>query len=64
MVYVKGLEKKVWLQKIMEHPVKIIDLDCPSLKKLNDACLNNHNHMYCASGNVEALKLWIVDNIY
>lgn len=71
-VYVKGLEKKTFLQKILNnkfHIIDVSDVNCPSLKKLNlDKFLKCSNHCdmsmkyQCALRNVQLLRSWICEN--
>lgn len=65
-IYVKRLEKKIWLEHILEKPIIIINLNdiyCPSLKKLRTCgslephhCIKNYNYVY---ENVLQLHEWI-----
>lgn len=64
-IYVKGLEKKMWLATITD--TNIIDmetLDCPSLRnsmKKNPKCLHHYSVKYnCAHANVEFLRSWLI----
>ncbi|CAD6206457.1 GSCOCG00012691001-RA-CDS [Cotesia congregata] len=69
IIYVKGIEKKLWIQNLIDCNNKIvIDLEnfnCPSLKSMK--ICNNHfcNYHYCLSDlcaleNVKNLKDWFV----
>lgn len=68
-VYVKGLDKKKCLEKLLSY-VKIIDIDvlkCPSLTVLKqqssflDDCPYDHNSKNCASNNVYHMTNWILN---
>ena len=70
-VYVKGTEKKLFLQKLLKKEFDIIDVtdtNCPPLKKLVDVDeLNKKRPHYqdenseyqCTLENIHVLKLWI-----
>ena len=63
-IYCKGLEKSLYLQKILGKTVTDLD-DCPSLKLLNSNCscfLNAHkNEKYvCAVRNCAKVKKWLM----
>lgn len=72
-IYVKGSEKKQWLQNLLGHPKTIIDLndlECPSARKLPaimNCCqfyklhesVREHN---CALQNVRKFKKWFLLN--
>ena len=65
-VWVKGLEKKQWLGRLVPHVHNLEDLGCPSLTKLG----NNHKKWcshhtqcskpVCAAHNVQMLKNWFL----
>lgn len=71
-IYIKGLEKSLWLARIVDPSTEIIDmetLDCPSLQQLpkispNIGCpLHSFDSKYnCANANVKSLKKWL--NVY
>nr|ACE75263.1 hypothetical protein GFP_L5_0110 [Glyptapanteles flavicoxis] len=70
-IYVKGLEKKRWLQNIVKSKtiIDLENLDCPPLKKRQDFqsnfCNSHEQHapMYwCALENVKKLKEWFLKN--
>lgn len=72
-IFVKGLEKKRWLARLMEiSSESIVDLetlDCPSLRKLQTispviGCSHHSNtpKYSCADANVKSLKNWL--NLY
>ena len=76
-VYVKGVEKKLFLQKLLKNKFYIIDLtdaDCPSLQKLSlmsetelDTCPNHWykcSKLECALKNVQLMKNWICENSF
>lgn len=66
MIYVKGLDKKRWLERLVNN--KIIDLHeegCPSLTELQSVFRSNHcfqhtkfNSLSCALENVYYLWYW------
>lgn len=65
-IYVKGLDKKKWLEHILEKPTIIInmqDIQCPSLKKFKTSeQLHPHQGMQdynCAYENVLHLRTWL-----
>lgn len=69
-IYVKGLEKKKWIENIMPDVVVVFnmeDYECPSLVKLlessYDVPCKHHNLYYkanCAVQNALALKKWLI----
>lgn len=71
-VFVKGLEKKRWLDRILiGTSVSVVDLEtlaCPSLRKLTATipairCSHHPNILLkynCSDGNVKALKSWLI----
>ena len=66
-VYVKGLEKKCWLENItsLKCVINMDILDCPSIKKLqqdtkSEKCKHHINFENCSTGNVQLLKNWLV----
>lgn len=69
IIYVKGMDKKKWLERIIDN--QIIDLyeqGCPSLKKLKSIFQSNHcklhsyNYLNCALENVYYLWYWYTLN--
>lgn len=72
IIYVKGLEKKVWLASFLGDSLRIVDLedqDCPSLRNLLKLpprqCTHHHyqhhcdvSRLNCATENVKLLKKW------
>lgn len=71
-IYVKGLEKKEWLQKFINSPpaqciIDVQTLDCPSLRKLlkfsspHSECLIHplDSKWNCANTNVKSLRHWL-----
>ena len=73
-IYVKGSEKKMFLNKLLNNKFYIInvnDVHCPSLKNLStDVILKCPHHFnfdskyQCALKNVQLLKSWIVENSF
>lgn len=73
-VYVKGLEKKLWLEKMLSNheSVEVINmenLNCPSINKLKEkqAICSYHTELRgkqtnCAAENVLLLHDWLVKN--
>ncbi|XP_024942339.1 uncharacterized protein LOC112494574 [Cephus cinctus] len=67
-IYVKGLEKKVWLGAFIgrtEHIADLGDLGCPSLqnlrKNLLTRCSHHHaSHFQCSMENVKLLRNWLL----
>ena len=76
-IYVKGLEKKIWLLNLIGGTKEIVDLDslgCPSLKNLRKSihkdggCSHHRSSLLtpkwnCASENVKLLKKWCADSL-
>lgn len=67
-IYVKGLEKKTWLESYVLNVVNLEDLDCPSLKKLETKLLTTttckHHTLHrenCAAKNVKILQEWFLN---
>lgn len=77
-IYVKGVEKKEWLERMIEHSIPIEnlnDLNCPSIRKLtgptNNLCKFQYLHKnvqgsynWCALQNVQRLKMWYIEEYY
>ena len=71
-IYVKGLEKKRFLEKLLHNKYYVIDVNdanCPSLKKLSEnnfmKCPNHFDenaNFQCALRNVQMLKTWICEH--
>lgn len=72
-VFVKGLNKKVWLCNLINN--NIVDMDslgCPNFKKLktvlfpNSLHCNTHsiNNLFCTRENVFLLNNWFVNKIH
>lgn len=63
-VYVKGLEKKLWMENFMEKSklriVNIEELGCPSLQKLQTSGCPHHRTQNCAVENAKLLKNWLL----
>lgn len=69
LIFVKGLEKKIFLQQLLQKPINIIDMmeiDCPRLKMLdyeNNVKCSFHENLdkkfNCAFNNVKKLYSWI-----
>lgn len=69
IIYVKGLEKTIWLRRFMDLSTNIVDmesLDCPSLQKLPKISPNSgcSYHVYdskynCSNANVKSLRSWL-----
>lgn len=68
-VYVKGLEKQKWFEKLIPDVVVVFNIEnyeCPSLRILlqsHDAPCQHHNLYYksnCAVQNALALKKWLI----
>lgn len=68
-IYVKGDDKKKWLETYLDASTEIVDLvdiDCPSLRKLYEMSgiieCNHHNsrvNFSCAVINVNLLRKWL-----
>ena len=68
VIYVKGLEKKMWLDKYLLSVQNLEEFNCPSLQKLKSQTLPyttcTHHTYYsenCAVRNVMILRDWILD---
>lgn len=69
-VYVKGFEKKRWLEKILPGVHNLDDLDCPPLRELMAnvyiPCTNHHRQRvrnpppHCAAYNTCVLETWLL----
>lgn len=67
-IYVKGSEKKHWLQNILKDVqiVDMLDLDCPSLESLKKVSkttnCTHHNilNSNCSAQNVKLLRDWLL----
>lgn len=70
-IFVKGLEKKHWLEEIIVRAVtNLEDYDCPALYKLSSLPHTRHPHrknvfnVYrCAYENVQKLRCWYLENV-
>lgn len=65
-IYIKGLEKKKWLGRLVPHVYNLEDLGCPSLSKMRiyDKYCTHHTlcaNPVCAAANVEILKKWFLN---
>lgn len=67
-VYVKGLEKKLWLSQVLNHPeiIDLMDIKPTTIKKLRKTYLNiprciSHNGI-CAVENVFILRAFITES--
>lgn len=70
-IFVKGVEKKSWIQEIISNPVtNLEDIGCPSLSKLYNLTkfkpCSYHDQFVCdkpvcAVKNVIVLKKWLLD---
>lgn len=72
-VYVKGVQKKVFLEKYIQNVMiwNMDDLGCPNLASLQISfptktyCMyHDLNNMKCALRNVKLLKKWLNNNSY
>lgn len=67
-IYVKGLEKKEILGRIVPHVYNLEDLGCPSLSTMQmkyDKCCSHHtqcNFPICAANNIIYLKNWYLSD--
>ncbi|XP_043484119.1 uncharacterized protein LOC122512394 [Leptopilina heterotoma] len=66
VIYVKGLEKKNWLEKYLLNVQNLEDFNCPSLKKIKSDLLTTCTHHTfcsenCAVKNVKILRDWFLD---
>ena len=71
-LYVKGLEKKEWVERIINYSKPVIDLaelGCPAFRQLQHIgiyhCMYHEHHeplprYHCAFENVQLLKKWYV----
>lgn len=66
-IYVKGLEKKKWLETMLKNKIPVDnleDFDCPNFESLKeDECINHRALRkepiyHCAQSNVMQLKMW------
>lgn len=76
-IYVKGLDKKKWLEKFVKKTTSVIDMldmNCPSLHQLlHESCsmkpCNHHENkinlefVNCALRNVKLLSAWLNKNV-
>jgi len=75
-IYVKGFQKKRWLEEIgMKNVFNLEDIQCPSLKKLRLKAskydCHHHHHFavknsfpYCAAHNAHLLKNWLLNSFH
>lgn len=69
-IYVKGLQKQMFVNEILDGSKPVINLeyfDCPKLTTLDLSFCHHHNdkHIFqntCARENVENLKYWFLKN--
>ncbi|XP_051158540.1 uncharacterized protein LOC127279926 [Leptopilina boulardi] len=66
VIYVKGLEKKTWLEKYLLNVQNLEDFDCLSLKKIKSELSTTctHHTLYtenCAVRNVRILRDWFLE---
>lgn len=69
VIYVKGLEKMLWISTFVELSTEIIDLEClgcTPLRKLpkiaaNAGCIHHtfDSKYNCAKANVKSLRVWL-----
>ena len=74
IIFVKGKEKKNFLEQCLDTSKFIVDLsctECPSLKKLSTKPTikcnfhnSKHDKMNCSLTNVQLLKVWLDDNSF
>lgn len=71
-VYMKGLEKKRWLEKFIPNPIiNLEELGCPALQSMGSIHVNarcsNHSVLpltdHCAVRNAVILKTWLINVI-
>ncbi|KAJ8666209.1 hypothetical protein QAD02_007871 [Eretmocerus hayati] len=69
-IYVKGLEKKRWLETYIDNVINIEDFNCPAFKDLRLGTVVifcTHHYLcatpICAAMNVSLLKDWALENL-
>lgn len=67
-IYVKGLEKKQWLEKYVLNVRDLEEFDCPSIQKLKcETSKVCKNHVFqdanCAVTNVSILRNWFLNPV-
>lgn len=69
-IFVKGLEKKKWLENLINYSIPVVNLEdfgCPLLNdiKVPIGCINQHRHSTikyykCAFENVQRMRQWFL----
>ncbi|KAJ8684660.1 hypothetical protein QAD02_020453 [Eretmocerus hayati] len=68
-IYVKGLEKKKWLERYVDNVENIEDRNCPALRKLTltSPVFCTHHQLclkpVCAAVNVAVIKEWALKHL-
>uniref|UniRef100_A0A6V7L8W6 Uncharacterized protein n=1 Tax=Bracon brevicornis TaxID=1563983 RepID=A0A6V7L8W6_9HYME len=70
-IYVKGYEKKIWIEELTRIPViNLKDLECPALFQLRTLPYKPHKehhskhlkNYHCAFENAQRMRAWFIEN--